>query len=66
MFVDDSLTADEEFTPEGAKAWTFKRYYEKIDRIARTLTAVGGWDLPALIGLCEVENKGVLYDLICT
>jgi hypothetical protein len=60
---DDSLTTDEEFTPEGAKAWTLHRYYEKIDRIARTLTAVGGWHAPALVGLCEIENREVLFDL---
>jgi len=60
---DDSLTADEEFTPEGDKSWTLNRYYDKIDRISRTLTAVGGWELPAIIGLCEIENIDVLYDL---
>jgi len=62
--VDDSLTADDEFTPEGDKRWTSKRYYDKIDRIARTLSAVGELEMPAIIGLCEVENEGVIYDLL--
>ncbi|MCK4569201.1 MAG: hypothetical protein KAT76_02870 [Bacteroidales bacterium] len=60
---DDSLTADEEFTPEGDKVWNINRYHEKVDNIARTLTAVGEWELPALAGLCEVENRAVLDDL---
>jgi hypothetical protein len=62
--VDDSLTADEEFTPDGAKHWTAGRYYDKIDRIARTLSSVGEWEMPALIGMCEVENRNVIQDLI--
>jgi len=60
----DSLTEDDEFTPEGDKKWTSKRYYDKIDRIARTITAVGEWEMPALVGLCEIENQYVLQDLV--
>jgi len=60
---DDSLTLDEAFTPEGENGWSTKRYHEKIDNIAKTLTALGEWELPALLGLCEVENRDVLYDL---
>ncbi len=60
---DDPFTADEEFTPEGDKRWTRDRYYGKIDRIGRVITAVGGWSMPAIVGLCEIENASVLYDL---
>lgn len=60
---DDSLTQDEEFLPEGDKSWSKARYYNKIDQIARTLTGIGGWKLPGIVGLCEIENIDVLYDL---
>ena len=61
---DDSLTIDEEFTPEASKGWTANRYHDKLDRIAKTLTAAGEWNFPAFVGLCEVENRSVLQDLV--
>lgn len=61
---DDPATADEEYSPEGTKAWTYSRYVKKCDHLARAITAVGGYDLPVVIGLCEVENKAVLFDLV--
>jgi predicted extracellular nuclease len=60
---DDSLSLDEEFTPGGDKHWTNKRYYKKLDQLASAITAVGEWELPAIIGLCEIENMLVLSDL---
>lgn len=60
----DSLTNDDEFTPEGDKHWSSSRYYTKIDQIARVLTGMGAWELPALVGLSEIENAEVLYDLV--
>jgi hypothetical protein len=61
---DDSLTADEEFLPGGIRGWTWQRLDEKLDRIYKVLTALGGWDPPAMIGLCEVENNFVLQRLV--
>lgn len=60
---DDPLTADEEFTPRSSKTWNHYRYQEKLNHIAKTLIAVGGWEPPDMIGLCEVENFQVLVDL---
>jgi len=61
---EDSLTRDEEFTPQGARYWTWKRMNEKLNNIYRVVTAVGEWDLPAIVGFCEVENRFVLNQLI--
>lgn len=36
---------------------------KKLSDIARVITAIGEWNPPALIGLCEVENDTVLRDL---
>ena len=62
-YFDDSTTIDEEFLPRGERYWTKKRYLEKQSRLAKTLMAVGGWEPPALIGLCEIENRYVLNTL---
>lgn len=62
--ADDSLTRDEEFTPEGDKHWTGYRYFDKLTKIAKVVLNLGGWEPPALIGLCEIENRKVLEDLV--
>ncbi len=61
--VHDSLTNDTEFTPTGMRGWTFSKYKKKQANIARVITAIGGWDAPELVGLCEVESRKCLIDL---
>ena len=61
---DDPAINDDEFTPDGEKRWSYYRYKEKLNNIAKTIIAVGGWEPPAVVGLCEVENFQVLLDLI--
>lgn len=62
---DDSLKNDAEFLPQGARYWTWKKYQDKCSKIAKTIIAVGGWELPEIVGLCEIENRktlnGILY-----
>ena len=60
---DDSLTSDEEYQPTGMRGWTYTRLKQKQLNIAKVVLAVGGWEPPDLIGLCEVENIRVLYGL---
>ncbi|HJZ40994.1 MAG TPA: endonuclease/exonuclease/phosphatase family protein [Bacteroidales bacterium] len=62
--ANDSLTGDDDFTPSGDLHWTYKRYYSKINKLYKVITALGGWQPPDIIGLCEVENKKVLLDMI--
>jgi len=61
---DDSLTADEEFTPEGERHWNNKRFYTKINNIGKVIMAAGEWKPPSIIGLCEIENRFVLERLV--
>ena len=61
---DDSLTRDEEFTPEGERYWTNYKFYDKLNKVYKVIMAVGRWEPPAVIGLCEVENRFVLEKLI--
>jgi len=60
----DPHTDDDEFTPRGARRWTPQRYYNHLQQTARVINAVGEWDTPALVGLCEVENDSVMIHLI--
>ena len=60
---DDSLTADEAFTPTGSYHWTYKKYHRKVSMIGKVLLAAGGGDPPWLVGLAEIENERVLKDL---
>jgi endonuclease/exonuclease/phosphatase family metal-dependent hydrolase len=61
---DDSLTADEEFTPSGNMHWTRKRYTTKLKNLYKVVIAAGGWQPPDIIGFCEIESRQVLQDLV--
>ena len=60
---DDPLTSDDDFTPNGEKNWTEERYQTKLEHISNVLIGIDK-NAPLLTGLCEVENKKVLTDLI--
>jgi predicted extracellular nuclease len=62
--VNNPEKKDDEFTPGGFKNWGFFKYRTKQNRIAKTLMALGKWEMPAVIGLAEVENRQVLQDLL--
>jgi len=62
--VDDSLKEDNEFLPGGMMRWNKTRYTRKINSVYKTIIAAGEWSPPAIVGLCEIENRKVLEDLI--
>ncbi|MFT3753173.1 MAG: endonuclease [Paludibacter sp.] len=61
--VNDSLTDDSEFLPGGMRGWNYTKYQTKQAHIAKVITAIGGWEAPALVGMCEVESEKCLIDL---
>lgn len=61
---DDSLTNDNEFTYEGERHWTYGKFQEKLSHIYKVFLAVGNPYPPAIIGLCEIENRFVLNQLV--
>jgi len=61
---DDTTKLDDEFTSTGAKHWNWTKFSIKLNYVAKTLLAIGEWAPPAVVGLCEVENKYVLNKLI--
>jgi len=62
--LDDSLKMDESFTPTGNNNWSDFKYWKKQNDLAQVFTAVGGWEMPEVIGLCEIENRHVLVNLV--
>jgi hypothetical protein len=59
---------DEEWLPNGAMNWTGKKYKQKLHNLAKVLSEIGTSEnpnnSPTLLGCCEIENRGVLEDLI--
>lgn len=61
---DDSLKGDDEFLPWSVRRWNSKRYSAKVNSIAKSIIAAGELSPPAIIAMCEIENRKVLEDLI--
>lgn len=64
---DDSKTHDVDFTPNGSKQWTEKRYRDKIWKIGQAISQLGLKETgkpPLIVGLAEIENARVMNDLI--
>ncbi len=61
---DDTLKNDEQFLPKGDKHWTYTKYLEKLKNIYKVIIGVGGWEPPEVVGLCELENRLVLEELL--
>ncbi|WP_333598928.1 endonuclease/exonuclease/phosphatase family protein [Flavobacterium sp.] len=59
---------DEEWLPNGVQNWTSKKYHQKLHNLAVVLSQIGTneqqKEAPVLIGGAEIENRGVLEDLI--
>lgn len=62
----DSITEDDEWTPDGERHWSFARYNRKAENIARVLTNIGEWSGVDVVGLQEIENAAVVKKLCYT
>lgn len=62
----DPTIDDEEFLPDGKNKWDADRYQHKLDNMAKVIDKLGDEDGPEILGVCEVENKKVMVDLIGT
>lgn len=60
----DSLTQDDEFTPDGDRRWNCSRFHEKADRLSKVILAAGKWNAPVFVGLCEIESQQSLEVLV--
>lgn len=65
--LNDPFKFDEEFLPDGANAWNTPKYKTKINRLAEVIAQMATDAVPdglAALGMCEVENRSVLEDLV--
>jgi len=62
--LDDPISDDQEFTPNGKSHWTRDKYAKKISNLAKVIRAMNDGKGPDILGLSEVENKHVLVDLL--
>lgn len=63
--IDSPDTDDAEWLPGANKQWTGSRYQRKVDKTGQVVAAMAK-DLNglAILGMAEVENRGVLEDLV--
>ncbi len=65
--VDDTTHNDDDFTPAGANAYTAEVYQKKLSNLSQVISELGT-ELtpkgPAILGVCEIENRSVLEDLV--
>jgi len=66
-YEDDPLTFDDDRTPDGKDHWTPEIYAAKLKNMAQVISEIGK-DItgtsPVIIGVCEIENRRVLEDLV--
>jgi len=64
---DDPKTNDAEYLPDGANLWDSTKYANKLNNMSTVIADLGKDVSPdgcAMIGVCEIENRGVLEDLV--
>ncbi len=66
--ANDPSINDEAYTPEGSNHWDNEKYQNKLKNMSEVLVKIGTSNVfqapPAVIGVCEIENRKVLEDLI--
>lgn len=66
--INDPETRDDEFTPEGSRKWNTVKYNKKLHNMERVFFDIASIQksYPAVIGVSEVETRGVLEDIVST
>ncbi len=63
---DPENNGDDEYLPTDKKEWDAEKYQTKLNNLSEVIRAIDSVDLPEIIGVCEIENRKVLEDLIAT
>lgn len=66
---DDPHGLDDDFTPQGELHWNENRFRNKARKMGRAIAEIGSGESPrppVLVGLAEVENRGVIEVLLKT
>ena len=66
--INSTNTNDSEFLPDSEKKWNTYRYNYKLNQLAKVFSSIirdeNNDKMLDIIGLCEVENKLVIEDLL--
>ena len=57
----DGPNDDTEFLPAAESKWNTEKYNAKLEHIRQVMAAL---NMPMIMGVCEIENRGVLADVI--
>ena len=68
--IDSPQSNDSEFLPNSKKQWNSYRYNHKLRQLGKVFSNLAHYknnnNMPDIIGLCEVENRLVIEDLLKT
>ncbi len=63
--IDDPKTDDNQYLPTSELVWTQDRYERKLQNLSQVIKSLGKEQTPpSILGMCEIENKKVLQDLL--
>lgn len=62
--INDKGKEDYEYLPTSQKKWNTAKYHDKLNHLSRAIANIGDWEGPDLLGVCEIEHKSCLEDLI--
>lgn len=66
--IDSPINNDNEFLPNSKKNWNSHKYFHKLEQLNKVFSSLAENKnnnlLPDVIGLCEVENRLVIEDLL--
>jgi len=66
--INDPKVNDEEWLETGSQRWTGAKYKKKLQHLARVIAELGTTDnpnnSPTIVGMSEIENRGVIEDLL--
>ncbi len=64
--IDTPDVSDSEFTPTSSKKWNTAKYKKKLHNLERVIYGVTRQNrsFPIVVGISEIENRGVLEDLL--
>jgi hypothetical protein len=62
--INDPGISDGHYVPGSDLHWDTEKYQHKLDNLSKVMAVVDSTGFPSVFGLCEVENLGVVSDLI--
>lgn len=65
--INDPSINDDEWTPDGSRHWSSNKYHQKLKNLSQVISQIGSTqnnNPPTFVGCCEIENRGVLEDLL--